>query len=277
MNHIGIMQGRLVPPVDDRMQAFPRDHWKDEFPFAVAAGVNGIEWIYDRFGSDINPLNTEAGMEIIRALTIEHKVFVRSLCADYFMEFPLLRGSNAEREDRFRMLAWLLERCGKLGIGRIVLPFVDNSAVREVEELVCAAQVLERALGVAEANRVEMHLESSLSPALFADLLRRLPYSPIKVNYDSGNSTSLGYDPMEEFDAYGERIGSVHIKDRMRGGGTVHLGAGDTDFQVVFNRLREIGYKGDFVLQVARGIKGDEVNWARRNVEFVSDYLKQWI
>ena len=37
----------------------------------------------------------------------------------------------------------------------------------------------------------------------------------IKVNYDSGNSASLGYDPTDEFAAYGERVGSVHIKDRV--------------------------------------------------------------
>jgi sugar phosphate isomerase/epimerase len=35
---------------------------------------------------------------------------------------------------------------------------------------------------------------------------------------------------MEEFAAYGERVGSFHIKDRVRGGKTVPLGQGDTDF-----------------------------------------------
>ena len=28
---IGIMQGRLVPPTDNRIQCFPRQTWADEF------------------------------------------------------------------------------------------------------------------------------------------------------------------------------------------------------------------------------------------------------
>jgi L-ribulose-5-phosphate 3-epimerase len=61
----------------------------------------------------------------------------------------------------------------------------------------------------------------------------------------------------------------VHIKDRVNGGGTVPLGSGDVDFRALFQCLREVGYGGDFVLQVARGSSGDEVGWARRNRDYV--------
>ena len=47
------------------------------------------------------------------------------------------------------------------------------------------------------------------------------------------------------------------------------LGSGDADFQALFKCLEGIGYHGDFVLQVARGGAGDEVAWARKNLEFV--------
>ena len=46
-------------------------------------------------------------------------------------------------------------------------------------------------------------------------MLNALPHPVIKVNYDSGNSASLGYSVTEEFAAYGNRIGSIHIKDRL--------------------------------------------------------------
>ena len=91
----------------------------------------------------------------------------------------------------------------------------------------------------------------------------------VKVNYDSGNSSSLDYRPADEFAAYGPRVGSVHIKDRVRGGGTVPIHSGDTDFAALFRHLAEINYHGDFVLQVARGPSGDEVAWARANRDFV--------
>ena len=41
---VGIMQGRLVPPVDGRIQAFPAENWKDEFELASDAGLACIEW-----------------------------------------------------------------------------------------------------------------------------------------------------------------------------------------------------------------------------------------
>jgi hexulose-6-phosphate isomerase len=103
-------------------------------------------------------------------------------------------------------------------------------------------------------------------------LLERLPEGTVKVNYDIGNSASLGYEPRAEFAAYGDRVGSVHVKDRIKGGGTVPLGSGDADLPAVFDCLRSRGYVGDFVLQVARDTPGDEVRWARQNLDRVQAY-----
>jgi L-ribulose-5-phosphate 3-epimerase len=42
---------------------------------------------------------------------------------------------------------------------------------------------------------------------------------------------------------------AVHVKDRVRGGGSKPLGTGDTNFQGFFPRLLRAGFRGDFVLQ----------------------------
>jgi L-ribulose-5-phosphate 3-epimerase len=47
MNPIGIMQGRLSPPVGGRIQSFPVDCWREEFFRAREAGLNCIEWVYE--------------------------------------------------------------------------------------------------------------------------------------------------------------------------------------------------------------------------------------
>lgn len=266
---IAIMQGRLVPPSDGRIQCFPRERWRDEFALAAAAGLSAIEWIYDLHGADINPIATDEGVTQVRTLSTQSQVMVRSLCADYFMDRPLLRASELEVQERTEALVWLLGRCTLLGVRRLVLPFVDASAIdtdAELEGVIC---VLERVLPTLEETGVELHLETSLSPIRFADLLALLPHAMVKVNYDSGNSASLGYDPSEEFGAYGSRVGSVHIKDRVKGGSTVPLESGDADFTALFACLEAAAYQGDFVLQVARGPAGDEVAWARKNRDFV--------
>jgi L-ribulose-5-phosphate 3-epimerase len=267
------MQGRLLPPVGGRIQCFPRLNWADEFALAAQAGLETIEWIYDQFGADVNPIATDEGIDSVLALSELHRVRVASLCADYFMDWPLIRASSAELEERLGILLWLMERCQRLEIERIVLPFVDASRIDTDVELQQVVGTIGRALRRAEETGLELHLETSLGPDSFAELLARLPSGLLKVNYDVGNSASLSYDPREEFAAYGDRIGSVHIKDRLKGGGTVPIGTGDADLPTVFDCLRALSYAGDFVMQIARDTPGNEVNWARQNRAQVLDYL----
>jgi hexulose-6-phosphate isomerase len=168
-----------------------------------------------------------------------------------------------------------MEAAVSLGMNRIVVPFVDASAINNDSEVSEVVEVLRRALPAAHKSGVELHLETSLGPAAFAALMERVNDPMLKVNYDSGNSASLGYDVREEFAAYGKAIGSVHIKDRKLGAGTVPLGTGNADFPKLFEALEKINYRGDFTLQVARGTPGDEVAWAKENLAFVKTYLGQ--
>ena len=273
MTRIGVMQGRLLPPVDNRIQCFPREHWAKEFELAAQAGLDCIEWIYDLYGADVNPLSTKDGIEQIKTLSRQYNVQILSICADYFMDKPLVRASQSELEERLKTLSWLLHQGQLIGINRIVLPFVDASRIDTDAEFDSVIAILKRVLPVVEETGIEIHLETSLAPGRFADLLSKLPHPMVKANYNSGNSSSLGYTPREEFAAYGERVGSVHIKDRIRGESTVPLGTGDADFQALADSLKAIGYTGDFILQAARGANGDEVAWARQNREFVLEHF----
>jgi hexulose-6-phosphate isomerase len=266
MLKLGIMQGRLVPPEAGRFQSFPRLRWRDEFALAAAAGLETIEWIYDAAGAEDNPLGSDAGAQELQRLAAAHAIAVESVCADWFMDFPLVGIDAPAAEQRWARLAWLLRRCAPLGIHRIVLPFVDASAIRSTADAAQVAAGIHALTGLIDATGVELHLETALAPADFAALLARCNHPRVKVNYDAGNSASLGYRPAEEFRAYGERVGSVHLKDRVLGGGTVPFGAGATDFTALFTALKTVEYRGDFILQVARGADGEELEWARGNV-----------
>jgi hexulose-6-phosphate isomerase len=269
------MQGRLVPPEPGRFQSFPRSRWREEFAFAAAAGLDTIEWIYDAYGEDVNPIATEKGAIEMRQLSAVHGVGIESVCADWFMDFPLIDDDARAQRHRWSRLAWLMERCGALNIKRIVIPFVDASAIRGAEHAAAVADGIGSLGGLIDLTDVELHLETALAPAEFSALLARIPHPRVRVNYDSGNSASLGYLPREEFRAYGARVGSVHLKDRIIGAGTVPLGTGNTDFTALFESLSSVGYAGDFILQVARGADGDEVAWARQNAGIARQMLKQ--
>src|SRR5271166_4941282 len=123
------MQGRLLPPMEGRFQCFPRDRWRDEFELAAQAGLQTIEWIYDAFGEDVNPLATDAGLEEMRRLSVTSGIQVVSVCADYFMDRPIVRCDPPLLSELVARLRWLIERCRRAGIARLTLPFVDASSI----------------------------------------------------------------------------------------------------------------------------------------------------
>ena len=275
-NSVGIIQGRLVPPESGRFQAFPNERWRDEFPNAKAAGINYIEWIVDAYGEDVNPIFSEAGLAEFDALKRKNGVATPALCADWFMDYPLLRCTPDELAKRELFLHRLLPIAKRIGADHIVLPFVDIARVESEDDKQRIVNILSNAAPIAQANGVELHLETDLSGPDFASLLERIPHSFVKANYDSGNSSGLGYKASEEFAAYGDRVGSVHIKDRRSNfdGGivTMPLGQGSADFADVFASLNRVGYDRGLTLQVARGKDGDEINWIRQQLTFIRHY-----
>jgi L-ribulose-5-phosphate 3-epimerase len=272
----GIMQGRLVPPDAGRFQSFPCSRWRDEFPNAVAAGIDYIEWIVDAYGQDINPILSSEGLAEFDALKAQHNIATNGICADWFMDYPFLRCTPAERTQRELFLHKLLPTAKRINANYIVLPFVDISRIETETDKDILVDILTTAAPIAERFGVELHLETDLGPYDFAALIARIQHPFVKANYDSGNSSGLGYVATEEFAAYGHRIGSIHIKDRRSkfdgGIATVPLGKGSADLPSVFACMKQINYTRPVTLQVARGADGDEVNWIREQLAFIKQY-----
>jgi L-ribulose-5-phosphate 3-epimerase len=283
-NALGVMQGRLSPPEDGRFQSFPRAAWREEIARAREVGFAYIEWIHDANGERpdptgraANPIFSAVGLAEMDALKAEYGVTTPALCGDWFMDYPLIRCSAEEKAAREEHLLELIPVAARIGAKRMVLPFVDQSKMATEAEKQSVVGSLQRALPVAEAHGVELHLEADFGPLEFAEFLGRIEHPMLKVNWDSGNSSGLGYVASEEFAAYGGRIGSVHLKDRYRkpegGVETRPLGTGSADFDDVFRAIRSIGYTGGFTLQVARGKDGDEVEFLKGQVEFLKRFL----
>jgi len=80
---IGIMNGRLSPPIDNHIQSFPVNSWRNEFQRACDCGFDSIEWVFDL---NPNPILHNDGIEEIRSLSKKYDVKVTAVCADYFMQ-----------------------------------------------------------------------------------------------------------------------------------------------------------------------------------------------
>ena len=273
MNPIGIMQGRLSPPIGGRIQSFPVDTWREEFVRARDAGLDCIEWIYEVGTEEANPLQTDAGVANIRRLAEDSGVAVRSVCADFYIEERLVTPDGAPRWDAVEHLKWLVGRVGILGARHIVLPFVDASSLQSHQELEGLLGVLRGVTSAAERAGVELHLETDLKPADLVAVLERVSHPLVRANYDIGNSAALGHDPLEELTLLRPWLGSVHVKDRVLGGNTVLLGTGAADFPTCFRLISAAGFRGPFILQVARLEGMSEVELAIRNRRFVEEQL----
>ena len=270
---IGTMQGRLVPKEEGRFQSFPAERWRDEFANARAAGLANIEWIYEEPHEDANPMRTDEGHAELKRLSAETGVSIWSVCADYYMTKTLVRPDASADAEASEHLAWLIGRVSKLGITYIVLPFVDASSLQSKAQRDALPAILQPLLAKAKSAGVELHLETDLPPHDFAALLERVGHSHLKCNYDIGNSASLGFDQGEELTVLGPWLGSVHVKDRVKGGSTVPLGTGNADFPTCFRKIADAGFSRWFILQAARGPEGDEVNWMKKNRKFVEDHV----
>ncbi len=273
MSHpVGIMQGRLLPPFEGRFQTFPAAAWRDEFHGASAAGLASIEWIYEVPHEADNPLGSDEGLAEMRSLMAQTGVQIRSICADYYMQSPLVRDGQAQQA-RVDHLKWLLGQAAALQLWYVILPFVDASSLKTAADTAALRAILAEVLPLAQNLGVEIHLETDLPPQEFARLLQEIGHPFLKANYDIGNSASLGFDPEEELTLLRPWLGSVHVKDRVLKGATVALGTGNADFPTCFRLIKAAGYARPFILQAARGQDGDEVTWAGHNREFVERQL----
>lgn len=273
MNPVGIMQGRLSPQSGPTIQSFPVTTWQNEFTRAQEAGLFCIEWIYEMGTDDRNPLRTDDGVRAIRKREKATGVVIRSICADYYMVQHLIDPAGRPVMAIQDHLAWLLGRAALLDCTYMVLPFVDASSLKTPAQLAGLEVLLSAMAPVIEEHDVEIHLETDLHPSTLAGLLRSVDHPLIRANYDIGNSASLGHEPREELTLLAGWIGSVHVKDRVRGGGTVALGTGAADFPFCFDAFRAMHFDRPYILQAARDSSVPDRDLAIRNRKFVEKYI----
>ena len=270
---IGFMQGRLCEPVDGKIQAFPWRDWESEFPAAAKIDLHLMEWTLDQERLHENPLMTTEGQEKIRTLCQQHDLAIPSLTGDCFMQAPFWKVDGQVRSDLQSDFLAIGRACAAVGIRMMVVPLVDNGRLETAEQENVLVDFLTEQQPFLIENQLQVIFESDFTPAKLTRFIARLPAELFGINYDIGNSAALGFSPVEEFRAYGERVLNVHVKDRLLGGTTVPLTTGNADFALVFSELSKFGYKGNFILQTARTTDN---NHAGAILQY-RDMLAEWL
>ena len=274
MTHaIGIMQGRLVPRVGDRIQAFPRDCWEDEFAIAAKLGFESIELTIETASWDIHPIRSDEGRVRLERLSRSHGIALAGLCCDTIMERPFAGADPAERGEAKEMLLDLMVNGAKAGLPMIDLPVVGTATLRPTAARDRFAEVMDWALPRAEELAIDILIESDLPPDELEALLRRIDHHRLGINYDTGDRTWFGHDPREELPRLLPFVRNIHIKDCTREDYSVALGTGETDFETIFDLLAQHEYRGNFIIQAARG--DDDVGAARDYLDIVRGFVER--
>jgi hexulose-6-phosphate isomerase len=271
-NEIGIMQGRLSPRIDGKIQAYPASTWQKEFEIAQEIGYAAIEWIIEK-PVETNALMTDSGKAEIKKIIASTGVRIDYVCADIFMQQPLVRMTKDSKSQNKEYLSAILKNAKEVGAIGVEIPFVDNSSIKSENEKLEFIDVMQDAFKLAKDLDLKLSLETDLPPIEFRELLENIDLDHVQANYDIGNSASLGFDPREELEAYGLKILNVHVKDRKLGSSTVPLGTGNANINFVLQKLQEIGYRGGLTMQAARG--ENDVETAKEQLKYVRTLLNK--
>jgi L-ribulose-5-phosphate 3-epimerase len=271
---IGSIQGRLLPPVDGRIQAFPTGKWEQEFSLLQSVGYTSIELTIDRASWDEHPINSAETRERLSELSDEFGIATTGICCDIFMELPLLSPEDEVSSHARSILQQLLHNSAEARLGFVELPFMGDNSLKGLGAYARLQRVLDLALPIAEERGIDILFETDLDPEKLARLFGGWAHPRLGLNYDTGNSTWFGFNPVAELDSCHQYIRNVHIKDCTRADYSVPLGSGETQFDTIMDSLQRFGYRGGFIIQGAR--RPDDIAAARDYLKFTSQLLGKY-
>ena len=269
---VGVMQGRLSPMINNRIQQFPWDSWPNEFVLASKIDIKLIEWTIDTFKFYKNPLINLNQWEEINLIMEKNSISIPSVTCDYFMENPPWKTDlKLVKEGISSILQGMRNIKSKI----LVIPLVDNSSLPDSSSVKIIQKLFTDLIPEITQNKLQIAFECDLNPKKLSEFIGKFDRNYFGINYDIGNSSSLGFNPTEEFKAYGSRIINVHVKDRKLNGTTVPLGEGDADFLGIFRLLHEENYQGNLILQTARSKEGKDTEVLVRYKNLVEEWWEE--
>jgi len=241
--NLGIIQGRLSPPLEG-FQETP-EQWRREFELLHQHNLGHIEWIVTKKSFLSNPL--------FSAEFNRNDLPISSVCADNLVDRRIFTMPFLEEG-----LTPICNAATKHNIKFVTIPLLENSSLVDDE--------LRRFFkkNILLFSKKYPNLKFSFEAEMPAkSLLEIINLSDnFYATYDTGNMTSMLVNHEKYIEDVFYKINNVHLKDRRRSGGSKSYppGEGETNFKLIFAKLKELGYNGLYTLQTARGPFGEEIS-----------------
>jgi hexulose-6-phosphate isomerase len=269
--NLGFMQGRLIKPHKKNIiQSFPDKYWFEEMTIGQFLFSN-VEWTINIENINKNPLIKKNLKNNFLNRIKKIDLIIDSVTCDFFMQVPIFKKKFFNKKKKIiKYLKILIKNCEKLKIKYIILPLVDNSSIKNSEEensLFECISSLEK-----ELKKTYIIFEIDYNPEEVIRFIKNFDKKKFGINYDTGNSASLGYNISEEI-KYFDYVKNIHIKDRYLKGRSVRLGKGDCNFKKFFYHLNKSNYNGNLILQTARCDRNLDIHEICLNKKFLEKFI----
>jgi L-ribulose-5-phosphate 3-epimerase len=233
---LGIIQGRLLPPVNGKIQEFPKDNWKEEFDILDEIGLNHIEFIVTK----------ESFFDFTNLSLKEYSNRISAICCDNLIDEEFYKLDFLTEQ-----LIPICELAKRDGIKNINIPLLEQSSLKEHNFQKFSKNILEisNTYNLNFNFEIESPLEASLSLVNLSDRFYFI--------YDTGNLNYIKVDHKDYIENIILKISQVHLKDRDIDG-SHYPGSGTTNFKLIFDLLRNYNFSGPFTIQTKRGGSGLE-------------------
>ena len=252
---IGIIQGRLSPPVEG-FQETPKN-WQKEFEYLKQLNMNHIEWVVTKKSFSTNPIFFEDLTDYS----------ISSVCADNIIDRKI-----DNHEFLLDNIVPLCKVAQKNNIKNITLPLLEDSSVENSNKRDNFCTTLKYISSTFQD--LNFLIEAELGIEELREILN--VNSNIYVTYDTGNITSFGLSHDEYINSFLPKIKNVHLKDRTKSGHTVAPFSGDTDFYLILKKLVDMNYNCLYTLQTARGPSGREKDTILKHKEKFEEVINEY-
>lgn len=252
--------------------------WAERFDAAKACGFDFIEISVDESDSRLARLNMsrQERLELVQ-LQYEKGMRLKSMCLSGHRKYPFGSHDPQIREKAMEIMEKAIELAVDLGIRTIQLAGYDVYYEKQDEStLANYAEGMLRSAALAAAAQVTIATEIMDTPFMGA-ISRWKKYDALiksqwfAVYPDVGNLCGWNNDPELELGVAAEKIAAIHLKETkfVRNGSKgqfrdLLFGEGDMDFVRIFRALKQLNYRGSFVIEM----------WGSKSADPLGDIVK---
>ncbi|MFQ0827913.1 L-ribulose-5-phosphate 3-epimerase [Serratia fonticola] len=257
--------------------------WPERLALAKACGFDFVEMSVDESDERLARLSwsKEQRLSLVSAM-LETGISIPSMCLSGHRRFPFGSHDEATRQRAYLIMEQAIQLAKDVGIRTIQLagydvyyePQDEGTLARFAEGMQWAVERAAAAQVMLAVEIMDTEFMSSISKWKSWDALLASPW--FTVYPDVGNLSAWGNDVAEELHLGIDRIAAIHLKDTFPVTETspgqfrdVPFGEGCVDFVALFRTLKQLNYRGAFLIEM----------WTEKADEPVAEIVqaRRWI